>query len=296
MIDIVITSFRERETIGRAIEHVLKQDIKEKHNVWIVAPDKETLDVARKYSKKDKRIGIFKDPGKGKFYALHQILPKLKGEVIVLTDGDVFVKENSLKYLLRPFSDEKVGCVAGRPVSVESKEKLLGYWSHLLCDAGAHLARLNRAKNGKFLECSGYLWAFRNNVIKKFPLDIAEDAVVPYLFREKGYSVAYVPEAKVYVGFPANFREFIEQKKRNAKAHEALGKYVNVMKLPRTKSFKNELFEGYRALYYPRTVKEMAYTLALFPVRLYIWGLVFYHTNVKKEHFTDAWKRIDSTK
>tara|TARA_Y100000310_G_C20702463_1_gene831138 strand:+ start:4240 stop:5130 length:891 start_codon:yes stop_codon:yes gene_type:complete len=296
MIDIIITSFKEPETIGKAIEQTLKQDIKEKYNVWVVAPDKETLDVAREHRKKDKRVNIFKDPGKGKFYALHQIFPKLKGEVIILTDGDVFVKENSLKFLLKHFEDKKVGCVAGRPVSIESRKNVFGYWSHLLLDAGAHEARLRRFKKGKFLECSGYLWAMRNRVVKKFPLDIAEDAVVPYLFREKGYKIAYAPEAEVYVTFPKNFREFIEQKKRNAKAHESLGKYVNVKKLPRTKSFKNEMFEGYRALFYPENPVEMIYTLSLLPIRIYIWALVFYHIKVKKEHFTDAWKRVDSAK
>ncbi|MAG26918.1 hypothetical protein CMI47_15370 [Candidatus Pacearchaeota archaeon] len=292
MIDVVITSFKEPKTIGRAIEGFLKQDVKEKTKIWVVAPDEETLNVAKKY----KNVGTFVDPGKGKSFALNEILGKLKGDIIVLSDGDVFVEDNSLKYILELFENPKMGCVTGRPVSIDSRQTVFGYWSHLLCDAGAHGARLKRAKKREFLECSGYYWAFRNKVIKEFPLDVAEDTVVPFLFKEKGYEIGYADKAKVYVGFPKNLREFIEQKKRTAKAHDTLGKYVDIKNIPKTKSFKNELFEGHRALFYPKTMKEVIYTLGLFPTRLYIWALVFYHTRFKGSHYEDAWTRIESTK
>ncbi|MBU0466341.1 MAG: glycosyltransferase [Nanoarchaeota archaeon] len=296
MVDVIITSFKEPLTIGKAIDSFIQQDIKEKYKIWVIAPDEPTLNVARRYSKKHKNIKVFKDSGKGKSFALHEILPKLKSEIIVLSDGDVHVKTNCLKYLIEPFNDKKVGCVTGRPVSEESKKNIYGYWSHLLCDAGAHKARLKRFRKKQFLECSGYFWAFRNHVIKRFPLDIPEDTVISYLFREKKYKIAYAPKAIVYVTFPKNLHEFIEQKKRTAKGHEAPRKYVNMKKIPRTKSFKNELLEGYRALFYPKNLIEIFYTLLLFPVRLYIWMLVFHHTRIKKKEYQDAWERIESTK
>jgi len=296
MIDVIITSFKEPKTVGKAIESFLRQDIKEDYTITVSAPDEETLKVAREIGKKHKKVKTFKDPGKGKSFALNMLLPKLSGRVIVLSDGDVFVKKNSLKFMIEPFSDPKVGCVTGRPVSIDPRSNILGYWSHLLCDAGAHEARLKRARKGEFLECSGYYWAFRNKVIKNFPIDVAEDTIVPYLFRDRGFSIKYVSEAEVYVRFPRNLKDFVEQKKRTAKAHESLAKYYDLRKLPRTKSFLNELKEGYRALLYPRTILEAIYTLLLFPVRLYIWALVFYHTKLKKDVYKDAWKRVESTK
>lgn len=296
MISIIITSFNEPKTIGKAIDSIIKQDIKENYELIVAAPDKPTHDIVKRYQKKNKKINLFVDPGKGKSYAINLLLPKLKGDIIFFTDGDISVSENSIKEMLKFFEDEKVGCVTGRPVSSNSKRNIFGYWSHLLCDAGAHKARLRRAKKGKFLECSGYLWAFRNNVIKKFPLDIAEDTVVPYLFREKGYKIAYAPKAEVYVKFPENLHDFIEQKKRTAKGHESLEQYVNIKKLPRTKSFRNEITEGWSALFYPKNIKQVFWTFLLFPIRLYIWMLVFYHTKVKKQQYQDAWKRVDSTK
>ena len=296
MISIIITSFKEPRTIGKAIECFLNQDLKDKFELIVSTPDAETIKVVEKYAKKDKRIRIFEDPGMGKGFALNQLLFEITGEIIVLSDGDVFVKENTIQYIIDKFKDPKVGCVTGNPRSINSRKNMLGYWSHLLVE-GMHQFRLNRAKKGLFLECSGYLWAFRNGVIKRFPVDIAEDTVVPYLFREKGYKIAYELRAEVYVKFPTTLKDFINQKKRTAKGHEALAKYVNIKRLPRTKSMKNEIVEGtWKALSYPRNLIEMIYTLLLFPMRLYVWGLVFYHTKVKKEDYQDAWERVESTK
>src|SRR3989344_7171578 len=296
MISIAITAFKEPKTIKKAIESLLDQDLKEKYEIVVSAPDEETLSVARQYANEHKNVSVFKDPGKGKMLALHMLFEKLKGNILVFTDGDVHVKPNSLKYLLEPFKDPKVGCVSGRPMSLNSKRTMLGYWSHLLCDAGAHGARLKRFRKGQFLECSGYLWAFRNSVVKKFPMDLPEDSTVPLLFREKGYKIAYAPKAIVYVKYPTNFHDFIDQKKRTTKAHVQTGNYVNVKKLPKTKSFKNEALESYRAFFYPRNFKEVIWTLFLFPAKLYVYLLVYYQVKVVKKYHKDGWKATKSTK
>ena len=48
MISIVITSFREPKTIGKAIESYLDQAIPEDYEIIVAAPDKETLDVVKR--------------------------------------------------------------------------------------------------------------------------------------------------------------------------------------------------------------------------------------------------------
>lgn len=295
MISIVITSYKEPETIGKAIESFIRQRIREKYELVISAPDSGTLNVAKKYAKKHKQIKIIKDPGKGKSYAVNWLLPKLKGDIVVLSDGDVYVSEDSVNRLIEPFADKRIGCTTGRPVSANSRGNMLGYWSHLLTDAGAHQARLKRAQKGQFLECSAYLWAFRKNIVKGYPLDVAEDAIVPLLLWLKGYKVAYVPEAQVYVKYPDNLQDFIEQKVRTAKSHETLMKYIP-LKAPRMKSFSNEILEGWRAFFYPKNLKEIIWTKILFAVRLYTWILAFYEIKLKKQEYKDAWKRVESTK
>ena len=52
MISIIITSYKEPKTIGKAIESILLNKIKEKYEVIVVCGDKETFNIAKKYSKK----------------------------------------------------------------------------------------------------------------------------------------------------------------------------------------------------------------------------------------------------
>lgn len=295
MISIIITSFNEPRTIGKAIDSFLNQNIKREFELIVAAPDKPTWEIVEKYRKKNKKVKLFKDPGKGKSFALNLLLPTLKGEILIFTDGDVYVSKNSVEEILKKFEDKTIGCVAGCPVSLESKNNLLGYWSHILCDS-ADRWRKKREEKNQFLECSGYLWAFRNHLIRKFPLDVGEDTIVPIMFYLKGYKIKYAPSAKVFVKYPRNFSEFLKQKRRTAGAHDNIHKYVNLKKIPRMKTFFNELFDGYTLFFYVENFRQLFWIFLLFPFRLYIWLNLFYNSRIKKRKYSDAWKRVEGTK
>ncbi len=295
MISIVITAFKEPLTIGKAIESFLKQDIKNKCELIVTAPDRETLLEAKKYADKNHNIKLYKDPGKGKTHALNLLLKKLKGEIIILTDGDVYVSGNSINQIANSFKDRKVGCVTGHPVPIENKSTKYGYWANFLFDSAHKLRKTLHLKN-QFLECSGYLWAFRNNIITEIPSDVAEDAIVPFFFYEKGYKIKYAENAKVYVKNVDNWKEWINQKIRTSRAHETLNKYVDINLIPRTKTFFNEA-KGLISLFtYPRNIRQFLWSFQLLFARLYMWILVFNDIYIKREYHQDAWERVESTK
>lgn len=295
MISIVITSFKEPQLIGRAIQAVLDNNLKEKYELIVAAPDKETADVVETFSKKDKRIKYFKDPGKGKSYALNMIFKILKGKIWIFTDGDVYLDKHALPELLKIFEDPHVGAATGRPVSTNSRKTMFGFWSHLLYDAGAHRIRNELDKKGKFIECSGYLFAFRNNITKNIPLNVAEDSIIPYLATKKGYRVRYAAGSRVYVGNPSNLSDFVKQRVRTAKAHETLTDYAPFF--PKVKSFKNEVRKGTLwALSYPKNLQEFWWTILLFFTRLYIWIRVKWEDKILKKRYGDNWERVDTTK
>ena len=56
MISIVINSFNEPELLERAISSVLKNNIKNKYELVIAAPDLESEKVIKKFQKKNKNI------------------------------------------------------------------------------------------------------------------------------------------------------------------------------------------------------------------------------------------------
>jgi len=293
MISIIITSFKE-QSLERAINAILKQKINYKYELIVLAPDKEAEILVRNYSKKY-NIKYFNDPGKGKSYALNLLLKKVNSDILIFTDGDVYLGENSINEILKLFEDKKIGIVTGRVISSNNKNNKMGYWSHLLADNGAHKIRKKLFNQNKFLECSGYLFAFRNNTIKEFPLDVAEDTIIPYMFYIKNYKVGYAEKALVYVKNPDNFKDWLKQRKRTSKAHETLLKYYP--NFPRVKSFKNEILYGtFWALSYPKTIREMYWTILLFFARAYMWVLTLIETKLLKRDYQDAWERVNSTK
>ncbi len=291
---IVISSFRE-PNLKKAIDESLSQEGLIDYDILVVAPDKEAEHLVKHYKKIGKKITFLRDPGKGKSFGLNLAFKKLKSDIWIFTDGDVYLDKNAIQEIIKPFEDKKIGCACGRIVPINSKKNLTGYWAHLLADAGAHRIRKKLSDKNKFLECSGYLFAFRKGLISEIPLNVAEDSYIPYIIFNKGYKIKYVPESIVYVKNPETLKDFIKQRIRTAKAHTSLSYYFK--DFPKMKSFKNEIKEGtFSALKYPKTLKEFFWTLELFFVRLYIWIKKFYDEKISKKLYSDGWEKINLTK
>ncbi len=249
------------------------------------------------------------DPQHGKPTAVNAGLAEAKGEIVVLSDGDVLVDEQALKPLLTPFADPQVGAVTGHPISVNARDTLLGYWSHLLTD-GIHRMRQARHQRGEFLLCSGYLFAFRRELIETVPEDaLAEDAVISHRIAQqtcgseacrtqpkkgKRSGIRYAPEAYVYVRYPTTYSDWLRQKVRSAGGYAQ--KYVRKSPV-RMRSAWLELKTGARmALGYPRNSREFLWTLLLFAARLHLWLLVLIKVRLLQRPLDRLWKRVESTK
>jgi len=295
MISIIITAYKEEKTIGKAIKSITNQKIIEDYEVLCVCPDKETRDVIERYERTNHKIKHVEDSGKGKPTALNIAINNAKGDILILTDGDVFVSDNSINKIIKPFQNKEVGIVSGRPISLNPKENKWGYFSHLLTDLGAHQTRLNQTKKNKMIVCSGYLYAFRKDIIEKIPIDaLAEDAVISHMIFERGYKTAYAPNAKVFVKYPDNFKDWIIQKKRSAGGYNQLKFYIR--KRERMRSFPKEALSVLRIFSYPKSIKEFFWTIGLIFLRLYLWSLIYKDINLKKKDLKEVWLRVESTK
>jgi cellulose synthase/poly-beta-1,6-N-acetylglucosamine synthase-like glycosyltransferase len=299
MINIIITSYGEPKSTVRAIDCFLNQDIKEQFRIIVVDPFKETKDYLKEHIQNN-NVGFFLDPGEGKSYALNVLFEKLyssnEEDIFILTDGDVYVSDNAVKEILEAFKDKEIGCVTAKPVSLNERNSFWGYTSHMAFE-GIHKVRTKLSNKKNFFECSGYLFAIRNKILQGFPLETSEDSIIPYLFWKKDYKIKYLPEVKVYVTNPKNWKDFKIQKIRNIKGHENLTKLAPDM--PRTKTFFNEIKQGvWHALTYPKNLKEIFYTPLIFLVRLWIYLKAFYEIKHKKQDYEDGWRReeTESTK
>lgn len=292
-LSVLITAFREAATVGRAIEAFLPQ-LPADAEMLVVCPDPATTLVVDDYAARYPVVRHVADPQRGKPAALDVGLRAARGDVVVLSDGDVAVAEDALTLLLAPFADPQVGAVSGHPISVSQRDTVLGYWSHLLTD-GIHQMRLARDWAGQFLVCSGYLFAFRRALIERVPEDaLAEDAVLSHLIARQGYRIRYAPRAHVFVKYPTTYRDWLRQKVRSAGGYAQ--DYVRKSPL-RMRSAWLEILNGTRlALRYPRNLREFLWTLLLFAARLYLWLLVFVYVRLLRRSVPALWQRVETTK
>lgn len=293
MISIIITAWEEPEEIKECLRRFTNQkNLYEDWEILITAPDKPTKAEAEKYIKKfPKKIKLYHQPRvKGKNEMLNLLMKEAKGEILIFTDGDIFVNETAVSEIVKVYQDPEIGAATGKILPKNSRKNLMGYWSHFLTYS-ANKMRKEKFQQKQFIECSGYLYSIRNGLINDIPLDVAEDSIMPLIIWKKGYKIAYVENALGYVLYPENMPRWISQKIRCAKAHEKLDNYGG--KTIRMKTFKNELLKGIMwTLFYPKNIKEFYYTAILYAMRFYIWTRFFIDTRIKKDHYGETWEKI----
>jgi cellulose synthase/poly-beta-1,6-N-acetylglucosamine synthase-like glycosyltransferase len=289
-VSILITAYKEPHTVVTALQAICSQ-IDDHTEVCVICPDDATAQAAVSV----RGVKVLRDAGKGKPAALNRGLEAATGDIIVMTDGDVFIEKGALAALLAPFSDPQVGAVTGRPVSISPRSTMLGYWSHLLTDAGAHEERLDRDQRNQFFVCSGYLYAIRSHLIAHIPEDaLAEDAVISHMIAEQDYAIRYVPTARVWVKYPSTYEDWLKQKIRSAGGYT---QPVIANSRLQMRSFRHEASGGaLRALGYPRSLREFLWTLALFAARLHLWLLIFWKVRIRRQALVQLWQRVESTK
>lgn len=314
MITVILTAWEEVKTIGRALNSLVNpewNDYKGEFEILVVCPDKETWEAATEVSKKFnfRNIKWLKDPQKGKPYALNLALKQAKGEILFLTDGDVYCGKNVLGKMAKYFADPKVGGVTGRPVAQGKKDSFMHFANHFYADV-AHHKRMVTMKQGvsgrslkivsqepHFFVMSGYILMMRNLKIVPPPDCLIEDAYFSYVLHNKGYRLEYEPEAKVYVKYAQNLKDWCGQKLRSVGGYSQLWRY-GVLK-PETK-VRNFWKEAEYALWFPffyvKNIREFFWALLLYPTRLWLWIKIWWQQRIRRKSFEETWVRIESTK
>jgi len=293
MISIIITAYKEARTIGKVIHHILKNKLPKNYEIIVTTPDDETAAEAKRYAKKNKKIKILRDKGKGKPAALNLAVSKSKGDILVLTDGEVFVSENSIEKLLNPFANPKIGATSGNPVSLNSKRNKYGFWAYVLTNVANDL-RKDATKCKKKILCSGYLFAIRKKLFPRLPENLlSEDGYISQKVYSKGYFIAYLENSKVYVKYPDNFSDWIKQKKRSAGGYNQIKKILGKSEL---RSFSSEALGAFKFFKYVSNVREFIWLMNLYVSRLYLWFTIFIDVNLRKKDQKQLWVRVESTK
>jgi len=305
---VVITSFNELATIGKAVEQIIcpNRDLWSSLQLIVIAPDEPTLKKAETICQKYKfeNVQLVKDSGQGKPMALNIAVETitrggvgiLSDDLLILTDGDVYLGNEAIKNLLKL---KDCGGVGGHPVSVDSRQNMFGYFSHLFCEA-AHVRRLKDRHAPlamMIVPMSGYLYAVRGDLLGQiFPIPTqvrAEDAYISQRILSLGYKIGYAPNALVYVKFPKNLGDWYRQKTRS------LGGNVQLADPSLHLSPRRSVFQDLQMIFFPllfaKSYKELYWSLLLYLLRLFLWVKIYYNHALKR-YKSGSWERIESSK
>lgn len=296
MVSIVLTAWNEEKTIGTCVRQILKnvEHIDEDAELIMVCPDEGTIEVAKKIVEKSNfdKFSYIKDPQKGKPHALNLALKKAKGEIIVSTDGDVWIADGALEALLKAFDRSDVYGVTGRPICTNDRTTMWGYFGHLFIDA-AHTRRRETLGKGEFYPMSGYLLAVRN-IEWQLPKDVLDDVYFSYKLSEDGRKISYAPNARVFVTQPSTMNDWLKQKVRSISGYRGIARIFP--KSPTSRTLIEELRYFLFPIGYARTLREFFWSLLAYPFRLYTWSRVWWTMKVEGKKATDIWYQIESTK
>lgn len=234
-VSVGICAYNEEKSIERVIRDVLSQRMPNNftlQEVLIVSSGStdKTEDIVRLLSGHDNRVKLLTEKGKsGKVSGLNIILREAIGDILILTDADVFPAPRSFMELVKPFKNEHVGAVGGRPIPLDSENTFWGFVGHLIWTKLQHRLLTAEMKQGIFFQLSGYLCAVRRYLIERIPVNVIDDdKYLGEAIRRRGFKVLYVPQAVVYIYGPKSTRDFLNQRARVLTGHLQFKKSFNL--------------------------------------------------------------------
>jgi cellulose synthase/poly-beta-1,6-N-acetylglucosamine synthase-like glycosyltransferase len=129
----------------------------------------------------------------GKASVLSRVVPRARGEIVLLTDANVMLDRGAAKALARHFQDPAVGAVVGRlrlynRVKRHYEESL--YWRYETA------LKYFEGKLGCVLGANGGLYAIRRVLFPHLrESTIVDDFVVPIRLAARGWRIPFEPEA-----------------------------------------------------------------------------------------------------
>ena len=201
-VSVIIAAYNEENIIDKKIKNTLKLDYpRDKLEIIVFsdASNDRTDEIVKEYQ--DKGVTLLRIKGrKGKTYCQNEAVGMAKGEIIVFSDANSIYRKDSLRKIIRNFSQPEVGCVVGElkyidKVIPENREYEVGeniYWKY-----ETSIKKLE-SKASSLVGANGAIYAIRKELYVPLPDYAISDFIEPIRIFKKGYKVTYEPEAIAY--------------------------------------------------------------------------------------------------
>ncbi|MCF8108015.1 MAG: glycosyltransferase family 2 protein [Desulfohalobiaceae bacterium] len=199
-VSLVLAVYNEEGSIEKKLQNCLDLEYPE-HLLDIVLVSDGATDrtnaLLKDWSQKHPRLKVhFMEQNIGKTPCLNHVLPNLRGEIILLTDANAWLPQQTLDALLPAFADPQVGLVTGSThyVAPEVKDAPHSHGISIYTRL-EQLAKTLETMTGSCVGADGALFALRRSLFSPLDSEDINDFVLPLRVVRAGYRAVYVQEA-----------------------------------------------------------------------------------------------------
>lgn len=215
-VTVVVPAYNERVGIERCVRSLASNDYPE-FEVIVVDDGSTDGTAALVRALELPRVRVVAQRNAGKPAALRTGVRAARHDVLVLVDGDTVFDPDSIRELVAPMADARVGAVSGN-TKVGNRRGLLGRWQHIEYVIGFNLDR----RMFDVLQCMptvpGAIGAFRRETLDAVggisDDTLAEDTDLTMAICRAGWRVVYAPRARAWTEAPAKLRALWRQRYR----------------------------------------------------------------------------------
>jgi biofilm PGA synthesis N-glycosyltransferase PgaC len=201
VVTVLLAAHNEAGRIAGRIENLLALDYPRDRLEIILGSDGSTdgtAERARAFTADGVSVVAF-ESRRGKPAVLNDLVPKARGEIVVLADARQRFDRGALRALVGPFADPRVGAVSGELVlSPNDDGTLVGdcvgfYWRY------EKFIRRHESRAESTPGVTGAIYAIRRDLFQPIPEDtILDDVLIPLRIAQRGYRVLLEPRARAY--------------------------------------------------------------------------------------------------
>ena len=160
---------------------------------------------------------LHQDKRLGKINAMNRGMKYVKTPIVIFSDANTDLNKEAVREIVRLFSNNKVGCVAGeKRIYVDEKEKAVGAGEGLYWLYESFIKKIESSL-GSALGAVGELFAIRRELYKEVEEDtILDDFIISMRVAKEGNMIKYAPDAYASERASLSIKEELKRKIRIA--------------------------------------------------------------------------------
>lgn len=214
-VTVLVPAYNEAKCIENTVNSLMASE----HPIEVIVIDDGSSDGTARIVENMRlpNVRVVRQLNAGKPAALNRGVANARYDIIVMMDGDTVFEPSTVRELVQPFGDQKVGAVAGN-AKVGNKDSLIGAWQHIEYVMGFNLDR----RMYDVLRCMptipGAVGAFRRSALERVggmsDDTLAEDTDITMALHRDGWRVVYAENARAWTEAPESVQQLWSQRYR----------------------------------------------------------------------------------